>query len=104
MAKGSTWDAKLNNRFYLPGNLELNVTGVHYAARNIAQGRQDARSSLDLGLSRPVMKGKGEIVFAATDVFNTFGYRYRINGFGFDAIYENFYQTQEFNLSFKLKF
>lgn len=104
MAKGSTWDAKLNNRFYLPVNLELNVTGVHYAARNIAQGRQDARSSLDLGLSRPVMKGKGEIVFAATDVFNTFGYRYRINGFGFDAIYENFYQTQEFNLSFKLKF
>ncbi len=103
-SKGSTWDAKLNNRFYLPGNLELNVTGIHYAARNIAQGRQDARSSLDFGLSRPVMKGKGEIVFAATDVFNTFGYRYRINGFGFDAIYENFYQTQEFNLSFKVKF
>lgn len=103
-SKGSTFDAKLNNRFYLPGNFELNVTGVHYAARNIAQGRQDARTSIDLGFSKPVMKGKGEIVFAATDIFNTFGYRYRIDGFGFNAIYENFYQTQEFNLSFKLKF
>lgn len=103
-SKGSTFDAKLNNRFYLPGNFEFNVTGVHYAARNIAQGRQDARTSIDLGFSKPVMKGKGEIVFAATDIFNTFGYRYRIDGFGFNAIYENFYQTQEFNLSFKLKF
>ena len=103
-SKGSTWDAKINNRFYLPGNFELNVTGVHYAARNIAQGRQDSRTSIDLGFSKPVMGGKGEIVFAATDIFNTFGYRYRIDGFGFDAIYENFYQTQEFNLSFKLKF
>lgn len=103
-SKGSTWDAKLNNRFYLPGDFEINVTGVHYAGRNIAQGRQDSRSSIDIGLSKPVMKGKGEIVFAATDILNTFGYRYRIDGFGFDAIYENFYQTQEFNLSFKLKF
>lgn len=103
-SKGSTFDAKLNNRFYLPGNFEFNVTGVHYAARNIAQGRQDARTSIDLWFSKPVMKGKGEIVFAATDIFNTFGYRYRIDGFGFNAIYENFYQTQEFNLSFKLKF
>jgi outer membrane receptor protein involved in Fe transport len=103
-SKGSTWDVKLNNRFYLPGDFELNVTGVHYAARNIAQGRQDARSSLDIGFSKPVMQGRGEIVFAATDIFNTFGYRYRINGFGFRATYENFYQTQELNLSFKLKF
>lgn len=103
-SKGSTWDAKLNNRFYLPGDFELNVTAIHYAARNIAQGRQDSRSSIDLGFSKPVMKGKGEIAFAATDILNTFGYRYRIDGIGFDAIYENFYQTQEFNLSFKLKF
>lgn len=103
-SSGSTWDMKINNRFYLPGDFELNLTGVHYAARNIAQGRQDGRSSIDLGFSKPVIGGKGEIVFAATDVFNTFGYRYRIDGFGFDAIYENFYQTQEFNLSFKLKF
>ncbi len=104
LSKGSTWDAKLNNRFYLPGDLEFNVTAVHYAARNIAQGRQDARTSIDLEFTKPVMKGKGEIVFAATDVFNTFGYRYRIDGFGFDAIYENFYQTQEFNLAVKVKF
>lgn len=103
-SKASTWDAKLNNRFYLPGDLEFNVTGVHYAGRVVAQGTQGSRSSIDLGLSKPVMKGRGEIVFAATDILNTFGYRYRIDGFGFDAIYENFFQTQEFNLSFKLKF
>jgi outer membrane receptor protein involved in Fe transport len=103
-SKGSTFDAKLNNRFYLPGDFELNVTAVHYADRNIAQGTQDDRTSIDLGFSKPVMNGRGELVFAATDVFNTFGYRYRINGQGFRAVYENFYQTQEFNLSFKLKF
>ncbi|MCA8888767.1 MAG: TonB-dependent receptor [Parvularculaceae bacterium] len=103
-SSGSTWDAKLNNRLYLPAGIELNVTGVYYAARNISQGRQDARGSVDLGLSRPVMKGRAELVLAATDIFNTFGYRYRIDGLGFDAIYENFYQTQEFNLSFKMTF
>ncbi|HNS87280.1 MAG TPA: outer membrane beta-barrel protein, partial [Parvularculaceae bacterium] len=62
------------------------------------------RTSIDLGFSKPVLKGGGEIVFAATDIFNTFGYRYTIDGFGFNAIYENFHQTQEFNLSFKAKF
>ena len=50
------------------------------------------------------MNGRGQFTLAATDVFNTFGYRYRMSGFGFRAIYENFHQTQEFNLSFKYSF
>ena len=103
-SQGATWDMKLNNRFYLPADIELNVTGIYYAERNVAQGVQEARSSVDLSLSKPVLKGRGELIFAATDIFNDFGYRYRIDGFGFHATYENFYQTQEFNLSLKYSF
>jgi len=103
-SSSSTWDAKINNRFYLPHDVELTLAGIHYAARNVVQGRQNSRSSIDLSVAKPVMNGRGEFVFAATDIFNTFGYSYTINGFGFHALYENFYQSQEFNLSFKLKF
>jgi hypothetical protein len=74
--------------------MQLQLTASYYGDRNIAQGTQDVRSSIDLGLTKPVLDGRGELLFSVTDMFNDFGIKQNISGNGFDAIYENYFETQ----------
>lgn len=99
-----TWDVKLNNQFDLPKGMQIQLTGVYYAPKDIPQGKQLARSSVDLGIKKMVLKGKGEIIFSFSDIFNDFGLRQEIKGDGFDALYENYFETQVVRLGFKYKF
>lgn len=97
------WDMKLSNLFTLPHEFELQLTWVYFSAINIAQGKQLSRSSIDFGLKKKVLKGKGEINFSASDIFNKFGIRQEIDGESFHAKYENYYETQVFRIGFKYK-
>ena len=103
-SRDNTWDIKLNNLFEFTNELQVQISIVYYAEKNIAQGSQAARSSVDLGVSKPIMDGKGEIVFSFVDVFNDFGIKQFISGDGFNAIYENYYETQVVNVGFKYQF
>jgi outer membrane beta-barrel protein/carboxypeptidase family protein/TonB-dependent receptor-like protein len=89
-----TWDMKINSLLRLPNGIEAQLSFVYYAEKPIAQGREAARSSIDLGFKKPVLNARGELVVSVSDVFNEFGLRYTIDGEGFDAVYENFYETQ----------
>ncbi len=89
-----TWNLNLNNQIDLPYDIRMQVSLTYYAAKNFAQGQDAARSSLDLGFRKLVLEGKGELVFSVTDLFNKFGIKQDIRGNGFDAVYENFYETQ----------
>jgi outer membrane receptor protein involved in Fe transport len=100
----NTWDAKLSNTFSVNDRLELQLTAVYYAPKNIPQGRQLSRSSIDFGITQKVFEGKGEISFSASDIFNNYGIRQEIMGDGFTATYENYYETQVFRLGLKYKF
>ncbi len=99
-----TWDAKLNNLFKLKKSWEVQLTGIYYASKNIPQGKQLARSSIDLGIKKGILEGKGEITFSFSDIFNNFGIRQEYNGDGFHVLYENYYETQVARLGFKYKF
>ncbi len=103
-SEDTTWHVKLNSELTLLHALSLQLSANYYGARNIPQGTQDARSSVDFSLSRKFMEGRAEAILSATDIFNRFGLRQRINGDGFDAIYENFYETQTLSLGFKYSF
>lgn len=100
----NTLDAKLVNSFTINDKLELQVSAVYFAPKNIPQGRQLSRYSIDFGFNHKLFEGRGEISFSASDIFNTFGIRQQINGEGFTADYENYYETQVFRLGFKYKF
>ena len=100
----NTWDAKLNNSFTLPGKTEVQLTGLYFAPKNIAQGRQLARSSVDIGVKKVILKDKGEVVFSFTDIFNRFGIRQELVQEDFSVVYENYYETQVMRLGFKYKF
>lgn len=96
-----TWNLNLNNQIDLPFAVRMQLSWTYYAAKNFAQGQDSARSSLDMGLRKQVLAGKGELVFSITDLFNKFGIRQEIAGNGFDAVYENFYETQVVSLGLR---
>ncbi len=103
-AEDKTWDMKINNQVDLESGWHFQLTGIYYAPKYIPQGKQLARSSIDLGVKKGILKGKGEITFSFSDIFNHFGIRQEINGDGFHAFYENYYETQVARLGFKYKF
>ncbi|SDE33592.1 Outer membrane receptor proteins, mostly Fe transport [Pricia antarctica] len=98
------WNAKLTSEFVLPWEVSAQLTGVYYSNMNIPQGEQLARSSVDFGLKKTIWIAKGELTLAATDIFNTFGIRQELDGEGFDAFYENYYETQIIRAGFKYRF
>ena len=100
----TTWDGKITVELELPGGVELQATGVYYADRNIPQGRELARSSVDIGLSKLFFEDHLEFTLAATDIFNDFGLEQELQGDGFTAIYQNFYETQIVTAGLKYKF
>tara|TARA_R110002167_G_scaffold58704_1_gene166099 strand:+ start:16304 stop:18715 length:2412 start_codon:yes stop_codon:yes gene_type:complete len=95
-----TWNFNLNNQFDLPYQIRMQLSYTYYAEKNFAQGVEAARSSIDLGLSKPILDNRGELVFSVTDLLNDFGIKQNIDGNGFNAVYENYYETQVISLGF----
>lgn len=103
-SSGLTWDAKLINTFEINDDIEIQLTGLYFADKNIPPGRQLSRSSIDLGVKKNLWKGKGELTLAATDMLNRFGIQQEIEGEGFVAEYQNFFETQTIRVALKYKF
>jgi outer membrane receptor protein involved in Fe transport len=100
----STWDLTLNNSITFTSGARLQLAVVYYADRNIAQGRQLARSSVDIGFSQPVLRGRGDLLFSLTDAFNDFAVKQQIRGEGFSALYENYFETQVLRVGINYQF
>ncbi|NIJ46307.1 outer membrane receptor protein involved in Fe transport [Wenyingzhuangia heitensis] len=99
-----TWDAKINSTWSLKNDLQLQLSYVYLAPKNIAQGRQLYRSSLDFGAKKKIWKGKGELSFAVSDILNQYALRQKIKANGFTALYENYYETQVIRMGLKYYF
>jgi len=99
-----TWDLKLTNIFNLPGSLQIQVGYIYYAPKNIPQGKQYARSSVDLSMRKGIFQGRGEMVFSVNDIFNNFGIKQRYCEDNFNVLYENYYDTQIAQLGVNFKF
>jgi outer membrane receptor protein involved in Fe transport len=97
-------DIKVTSTFTLPWNAEAQITGLWFSDRNIPQGTELARSSVDIGFSKSIWDKQGKITLSASDVFNRFGLRQKIDGQGFTATYQNYYETQIVRLGFNYKF
>ena len=99
-----TWDFTINNHVQLPGAGELRLGYIYYAARDVPQGRERARSSIDLAASWPLMDERAEVVFNFTDVFNDFAVRTDVEGEGLTALYENLLETQVATVGMRVRF
>ena len=99
-----TWDVKLNNQISLPGKTQLQLTAIYMAPKNTPQGTLLARSSIDIGVKKSIFNNRGEFIFAFTDILNDFGIREEISGVDFNALYENYFETQIVTVGLKYKF
>ncbi len=89
-----SWNLKLNQQLRFANGAEAQLTMVYLAPDIIPQGEIGSRFSLDMGLKKPMMKGKGELFFNATDLLNTMNIRKTIQGNGFDYVSTDYYETQ----------
>jgi len=103
-SRADTWDATLNNRVQLPRSGELNLNYVYYAKRNVPQGRQRARSSLDVAAKWPMLDQRAELLFTFTDIFNDFAIQQEMDGQGFRVLYQNLLETQVATVGLRFRF
>ena len=87
-----------------PSAIELQLSYVYYAERNVPQGREKARSSVDLAVTWPMMDERAELLFTFTDIFNDFAVEREIDGQGFTALYQNFLETQVATVGLRFRF
>ena len=99
-----SWNLKLNQQLRFTNGSEAQLSMVYLAPDIIPQGEIGSRFSLDLGLKKPMMKGKGELFFNATDLLNTMNIRKTIQGNGFGYVSTDFYETQVVRVGMALKF
>ncbi|HRJ28786.1 MAG TPA: TonB-dependent receptor [Cyclobacteriaceae bacterium] len=95
---------KWNNLFRLKNGLEGQVTLVYLARDIIPQGEIASRYSVDLGIKKSIQKGKGELFFNATDLFNTLVIKKEIQGTDFSYTSEDYFETQVIRAGYSYKF
>jgi outer membrane receptor protein involved in Fe transport len=95
---------KWNNRFHFSNGIDAQLTAVYLAPDIIPQGKIQSRFSLDLGLKKPIQKGKGELFLNATDLLNTMFIKKQIDGQGFNYTSNDYYETQVVRLGYSYKF
>ena len=99
------WFGKLSNRLMLPKDLQIELNGVYFSDKKVPQGIEYSRWGIDIGAKKSLMKGKLELNFSATDIFNTMGIDQKIEKTdGSTVDYQNFYETQIFTIGAKYKF
>ena len=72
----STWFTRLTSKISFPYKVDFQLNGTYNAEQKTAQGKNKANASMNLALSKDVLKDKGTIAFNVSDVFNS---RKRIN-------------------------
>jgi len=99
-----TWTARLTSKFNLPYKIDLQANGSYDAEQKTAQGRNLANASMNLALSKDILKDKATIAFNINDVFNS---RKRINEVNLPQVNsysEMQWRQRQFTLSFTYRF
>jgi outer membrane receptor for ferrienterochelin and colicins len=100
----TTWFTRLTSKFNLPYKIDLQANGTYNAAQKTAQGTNKANASMNLALSKDILKDKATIAFNINDVFNS---RKRINEVelpNVNSYSEMQWRQRQFTLSFTYRF
>ena len=95
---------KLNNTFHFSKTVDAQLTVIYLAPDIIPQGKINTRFSVDMGVKKSIQKGKGELFFNATDLFNTMIIKREIQGQGFSYTSNDYYETQVLRIGYSYKF
>ncbi len=94
---------KWNNIVRLKQGLEVQVNVLYLAKDILPQGEIEPRYALNMGIKKGIQKGKGELFFNATDLFNTLVIKKEIQGTDFRYTSEDYFETQVIRVGYSYK-
>jgi outer membrane receptor protein involved in Fe transport len=100
----STWFSRLTTKINLPYKVDFQMNGTYNAAQKVAQGNNKANGSMNLAMSKDVLKDKGTIAFNISDVFNSRKRINDVNSVNFNSYSEMQWRQRQFTLSFTYRF
>jgi outer membrane receptor protein involved in Fe transport len=100
----STWFTRLTSKISFPYKIDFQVNGTYNAPQKIAQGTTVGVGSMNLALSKDVLKDKGTIAFNVSDVFNSRKRIMDLNLPNVDSYSEMQWRERQITLSFTYRF
>jgi len=87
------WNLSISNNFKLPKDFGFVLSGYYRSKLPSVMGTYKERYYIDLALNKKILKGKAQVIFKISDVFNTYKF-----GLNLDAIDENNYRYSQVNI------
>ena len=99
-AEATTLTTRVSNNFKFKKLVDAQINVNYRAPRNTVQGKVLSITSVDVGMSRDVLKGNGTIAFNVSDLFNTRRFRSEIANERSDQLSEFQWRSTTTTLSF----
>jgi len=99
------WTTNVSNQFKLPWLMSMQISGFYRSKLPSVMGIYLPRYQVDLAVSKKLWKGKGQLVFKVSDLFNSYKYGLDLealddDGYGYSQTNRRKNQSQYFILSF----
>jgi outer membrane receptor protein involved in Fe transport len=95
---------KLNIAYSFFETYKLQFTATYLAPDIVPQGKILERYFADLGISKAIQKGKGELFFNVSDIFNTLEVAFELEGTDFTVSSRDFFETQVIRFGYSYRF
>jgi outer membrane receptor protein involved in Fe transport len=93
-------NGRIQSKLTVFNNLEFQTAFNYRSPRIVPQGRNLSLYFMDVGLAKPVLKGKGTLVASVNDVFNTRRFRSIIEDEGLSARSDFQWRPRQFVITF----
>ncbi len=100
----SSWFTRLTSKVSFPYKIDFQVNGTYNAPQKTAQGKTIGVGSMNLALSKDVLKDKGTIAFNVSDVFNSRKRIMDLNLPNVNSYSEMQWRERQITLSFTYRF
>jgi outer membrane receptor protein involved in Fe transport len=98
-----SWFARMTSRFTFWKNTDFQLRGNYEAPQLMPQGKRKAIATLDLALSKDIMKNNGTLTLNVIDVFNSRRFRSIIEGDNFYTETNSQGRLRQINLTFNYR-
>ena len=94
---------RLNTRITIQKSIDVQISGGYRAPRNTSQGKRRSSGSIDLGVSKDILKNKGTLTLSVRDLLNTRLYRYDTFGDDFFSSGVHQWRSRQSTLTFNYR-
>lgn len=99
-----TYRINVGNNFNLPGDIQAELSGYYQSKLVYGLFEIDPQYTLDMGVSTPVLNGKGKLKFNVNDVFNIRVNKVAVRQDNIDVQVKNKFETRRAYLTFSYNF